>query len=609
MTTYTGTSGNDIHEARSDEDTFNLLGGDDSLTVWHSGHNLIDAGEGNDFIQIAGGVTFVHQGLLYYEGTGDFTITTGPGKDTVQPFAYRVVVTDFDPASDRIDLKLVDQLFGAREAYQIFADGSDTIIAHLGGQEQIRLVNVAPTSLNATNILNANPIRTTLAGANGPDVLAGSAISEKLIGGSGNDSLTGGGGDDLFTFLSRNDGIDQIHDFKSGQDWIGIDSAGFGVAPGDPFDPLLGGAASQTFFFKGALNGQLFSNPTIVYDSDSYTITWVQSATPNGSGGVTYDASVLAQLDPASTVSYAGSPDLGVRPTNWVIAGAFAGSGVVGEAIIWRDASTGHVELRALNPTLLQTTFDLGSTKGPEWTLAGIADVDGDGSPDVLWRNVATSQVDEWHMQNFSWNKSIDLGATKGAAWHLSGTGDFNGDGIDDVLWSNTSTGQVDQWQMKNGNWAQSIDLGATKAAGWVVGGVGDFNGDGTDDILWRNPSTGQVDEWQMQNGNWSRSIDLGATKGANWEVVGVADLNGNGTADVLWRDLNTGQTDAWIMKDGNWAGSVTIGPRDTSMQSAGVTNNLGGADVLWHNPTTGQTDMWHLVSTAPTHAYDYLIV
>ncbi len=85
--------------------------------------------------------------------------------------------------------------------------------------------------------MGANPIRATLTGTSGADVLVGSAIFEKLAGGPGNDFLTGGGGDDLFFFGSRDDGIDQIHDFKSSQDWIGIDSAGFGVVPGDPTVP------------------------------------------------------------------------------------------------------------------------------------------------------------------------------------------------------------------------------------------------------------------------------------------------------------------------------------------------------------------------------------
>jgi hypothetical protein len=612
MTTYTGTPGNDNYTAfpALDEDNFNLLGGDDTLVVLRtptSGGAFIDAGDGNDFIQVAGDTSFTsHQGFTYFDGTGDYTIVTGRGNDTVSPFAHQVTVTDFDPASDRINLGLSNQLFPGREAYQIVADGSDTLIVHLAGGGQIRLLNVAPSSLNGTNIVGETPITAVLTGTSGANVLSGTSLPEKLIGGGGNDSLTGGGGNDLFLFASRTDGVDQIHDFRSLDDWIGIDSTAFGGAPGDPvdFSPFTGPySPSQTLFFKGALNAQQFPNPTIVYDPASYTITWVQSATPNGSGGVTYDTSVLAQLDPASTLSYASSSNLGVRTTNWVIAGTGSFADVPGDTIVWRDPGTGHVELSSGTQT---TTYNLGTSKGPAWTLAGIADVDGDGTSDILWRNVTTSQVDEWHMKTNNWAGSIDLGAGKGSAWQMAGTGDFNGDGVDDVLWRNTDTGQIDQWQMKNGNWAASIDLG-TKSLSWVVAGVGDFNGDGTDDVLWRNLSTGQVDEWQMRNGNWARSIDLGANKGANWEVVGVADLNENRTADILWRDLNTGQTDAWIMKDGNWAGSVAIGPRDTSFQSDGIMS--GQAAVVWHNPATGETGTWNLVSTAPSHSWDYLIV
>jgi len=608
MTTYTGTPGNDSYSfPQRDEDTFFMLGGDDSLTLLStssSGGAFIDAGDGSDRILVAGSTSFTSfQGLTHFDLTGDFTIVTGSGNDIVTPFARRVTVTDFNPAFDRIDLALSDQLFPGREAYQIFADGSDTVIVHLGGFGQIRLLNVAPSSLNAVNFLNETPITAILTGTTGPDELSGTSLAEKLTGGPGNDSLTGGGSSDLFLFGSRTDGVDQIHDFKSRQDWIGIDSAGFGRTPGDlaEYFSFVSYDPSQTLFFEGALNGQQFPNPTIVYDPASYTITWVQSATPDGSGGVTYDATVLAQLDPASTLSYAGSGNFGVQPTNWIL----SGTGKFGTAsVVWREPGSGHVELWSSGQH-----FDLGFSKGPAWTLAAVADVDGDGTSDILWRNIATGQVDDWRMHNEQWGGSIDLGAGKGTAWQLAGTGDFNGDSTDDILWRNGSSGQIDQWQMKNANWAGSIDLG-TKTLDWVVAGTGDFNGDGTDDILWRNQSTGQVDEWQMQNGNWARSIDLGANKGANWEVVGVADLNENGTADILWRDLNTGETDAWIMKDGNWAGSAAIGPRDTAFEAAGIiVAPFGLASVIWHNPTTGQTDTWAIVSTAPSHAYDYLIV
>lgn len=163
MTTYSGTSGNDFIRVED-----------------FDGTDFIDEGDGNDFIEVIGSInTTGHIDFIYREGHGSFTIATGPGQDTVQPFAYRVTVTDFDPALDRIDLSLRDHVSAVdREAYQILADGSDAIITHLGGQEQIRLLNVAPSSLNSTNIVGANPIRATLPGTSDADALVGSAISE-----------------------------------------------------------------------------------------------------------------------------------------------------------------------------------------------------------------------------------------------------------------------------------------------------------------------------------------------------------------------------------------------------------------------------------------------
>ena len=615
MTTYTGTSGPDTYVSLSaDEDAFYLLEGDDRLTLWSDRKNSnsfsVDAGSGNDFVSVAGAGHFIpHAGSLYYsEGLGSFTITTGPGSDTVQPYAYRVKVTDFDPASDRIDLGLSGRsVFPGSETYQVLVDGADTVLVHVGGVGQIRLLNVSPASLNTTNVLNATLMTTVLAGSSGPDVLSGTSLAEQLVGGGGNNSLTGGGGRDLFFFNGRTDGVDQIHDFKSGEDVIGLSGAGFGISAAPLRDYAAGGSfsPSDTLFFKGALNGQLFPNPTVVYDPASYTITWVQSATANSSGAVTYDSSVLARVDPGATTSWGGSTTSGVAPANTIVSGVGTfSSHVPANSVVLRDPSTGHVELRAV---LNQSPFDLGYSKGPAWTLAAIADIDGDGISDILWRNIATSQVDDWRMKDNNWAGSVDLGASKGKEWQLAATGDFNGDGTDDVLWRNTDNGQVDQWQMKNANWSQSVDLGI-KSQAWTVADVGDFNGDGTTDILWRNLSTGQVDEWQMRDGNWSRSTDLGSGKGANWEIAAIADLNGNGTDDILWRDLNTGQTDAWIMRDGNWAGSAAIGPRDTAFHAIGTSQLVDGVSVVWHNPTTGLIDTWTIVPSAPTHPYDYMI-
>jgi len=61
----------------------------------------------------------------------------------------------------------------------------------------------------------------TLQGGTGDDVLKGGAGNDRLFGGAGNDNLTGGTGADIFV-LAPEVGTDMIHDFRLGEDQIGL---------------------------------------------------------------------------------------------------------------------------------------------------------------------------------------------------------------------------------------------------------------------------------------------------------------------------------------------------------------------------------------------------
>ena len=110
----------------------------------------------------------------------------------------------------------------------------------------------------------------------------------------------------------------------------------------------------------------------------------------------------------------------------------------------------------------------------------------------------------------------------------------------------------------------------------------------------------------------WSRAstINLGS-HGTDWQIAALGDFNGNGATDILWRNPTTGQMDGWVLRDGVYAGSMSLGPVDPAYQAAatGDFNGDGVSDVLWRNPSTGHTNEWTLVSTAPSHASDYLVV
>ena len=60
-----------------------------------------------------------------------------------------------------------------------------------------------------------------LFGEAGDDLLYGGAGSDRLFGGAGNDKLTGNAGADVFV-LAVGQGVDNIRDFRLGEDQIGL---------------------------------------------------------------------------------------------------------------------------------------------------------------------------------------------------------------------------------------------------------------------------------------------------------------------------------------------------------------------------------------------------
>jgi hypothetical protein len=89
--------------------------------------------------------------------------------------------------------------------------------------------------------------------------------------------------------------------------------------------------------------------------------------------------------------------------------------------------------------------------------VAGVGDFNGDGKSDILWRNASTGEVDMWLMNGLASTASVPLLAAP--SWVVAGVGDYNGDGKSDILWRNTTTGQVDEWQMNGASQTGSVTL------------------------------------------------------------------------------------------------------------------------------------------------------
>ena len=74
----------------------------------------------------------------------------------------------------------------------------------------------------------------------------------------------------------------------------------------------------------------------------------------------------------------------------------------------------------------------------------GNGDFNGDGKDGILWRNASTGGVELWN-PNGSGGFNYETWAPVNPSWHIAGTGDFNGSGADGILWRNTN-GAAELW-------------------------------------------------------------------------------------------------------------------------------------------------------------------
>jgi len=300
----------------------------------------------------------------------------------------------------------------------------------------------------------------------------------------------------------------------------------------------------------------------------------------------------------ACTASFNSGSDLVL----WNIAGTGDFNGDGKSDILWRNTSTGMVNMWLMNGSSMTSWANILGAGNTDWMVAGVGDFNGDGKADILWRNSSTGMVTMWLMNGTSmtgWATIVGAGNTD---WIVAGVGDFNGDGKADILWRNSSTGMVNMWLMNGTSmtgWATIVGAGNSN---WTVVSVGDFNGDGKADILWRETSTGMVNMWLM-NGtsmtNWANIVSAGNTA---WTVAGVGDFNGDGRSDILWRNSSTGMATMWLMNGTSaigWAILADNGNQVWNIAGTGKFDNDSNADILWRNSSTGMVTMWFMNGTS----------
>ncbi|VVO68444.1 retention module-containing protein [Pseudomonas fluorescens] len=178
--TLTGTAGDDVLVAGTDNNVINAGDGNDVLTAG-SGNNELHGDAGKD---------------LLFSGIGNDLLDGGTGIDTAS-YAH---------ATAGVTVNL-----GLTGGQNTLGAGTDT----LTGIEKL-------TGSNFNDTLTGDNNSNVIDGGLGSDILNGGGGDDFMIGGLGNNTLTGGAGADTFQWLKGNSGHDVVTDFTPGTDKLDL---------------------------------------------------------------------------------------------------------------------------------------------------------------------------------------------------------------------------------------------------------------------------------------------------------------------------------------------------------------------------------------------------
>ncbi|KAA2241186.1 M10 family metallopeptidase, partial [Salinarimonas soli] len=155
----------------------------------------------------------------------------------------------------------------ANLGYGNIARGSVFNALQFNGDARSLIENAIGGSGN--DVIYGNAANNVLVGGAGNDKLYGGAGADTLYGGSGNNILNGGEGCDLFVLAGASNAFSQIEDFRSGEDLIALDRAGFGLSLTGSLQTANVGLQFGAFA-SGAGPTLLFNNATrqLLWDSD-----------------------------------------------------------------------------------------------------------------------------------------------------------------------------------------------------------------------------------------------------------------------------------------------------------------------------------------------------
>jgi V8-like Glu-specific endopeptidase len=335
-----------------------------------------------------------------------------------------------------------------------------------------------------------------------------------------------------------------------------------------------------------------------VYEDDGggsgyFTVDGVRQAddvpiTAGSSADVQYVAGSSPGSDTLSVGIYDSTTNSYIYASNSVVATTVQAE----DSILWRDTSTGGLELWNSNGSGGFAYENFSAVK-PSWQIAGTGDFTGNGQDDILWRNSSTAGVELWNSNGSGGFTYESLGVVN-SSWQIEGTGDFAGDGDDGIVWRNSSTGGVELWN-SNGSGGFTYDSLGVVDSSWQIEGTGDFTGNGEDGILWRNSSTGGAELWNP-NGSGGFAYDSLGVVDSSWQIAGTGDFSGNGEDGILWRNSSTGGLELWNPNGSGGFAYENLGVVNSSWEIAGTGDFTGGGadSILWRNASTGGVELWN---------------
>lgn len=227
--TLLGTEGNDSLSGTAEDDVIHALGGDDYIEdfggsniilagagnddIVVAGNNAIDAGPGDDRVNLVVGNQIVH----FAPGSGsDLVIHNVDNNITVIEMAEGLTVAD-------IEVSLTDGDWGEVPVITLMASGDSITFNPVRYVQALEDFEIVPDSETASlrfsdgTVIAASDLFSmadsggeNIVGTEGDDLLTGTDGNDTITGGRGNDFMDGVGGDDVFLFDGRRQGKDRI---------------------------------------------------------------------------------------------------------------------------------------------------------------------------------------------------------------------------------------------------------------------------------------------------------------------------------------------------------------------------------------------------------------